>query len=250
MNVDFASDDSSSLAVIFPNSVVREDIFAECKDVFFGVGATTAAVRQHLELISSMIAEYLGLSPERKDWVLRGRVPDFNIDKDVNGSVTCVQIGNTRLLPSPKPDHSMPTTRPFAMHKPAVSLLSRIATAISLNEPILLTGETGTGKTSVVTHLASLLRKPLISLNLSNQTESSDIVGGFKPVDARVPASELQARFSDLFGGTFSRKKNAHFEESVRKAVHEGKWKRAVVLWKESIRLARDRIQAKASEER
>ena len=54
----------------------------------------------------------------------------------------------------------------------------------------------------------------------------------------------------DLFGGTFSRKKNAQFEESVRRAVHEGKWKRAVALWKESIRLAREKIQAKSTEER
>lgn len=242
-----ASGVSSPLTTIFPNAVVREDIFAECRDVFFGAGATTAAARQHLELIASTAAEHLGLTPERRDWVLRGRIPELSMDKDSNGFVTSVRVGNTKLLPSPTPENTLPVTRPFAMHKPAISLLSRIAIAISLNEPILLTGETGTGKTSVITHLASLLRKPLISLNLSNQTESADIVGGFKPVDARVPASELQARFSDLFGGTFSRKKNAHFEESVRKAVHEGKWKRAVALWKESIRLARDRIQAKTS---
>lgn len=249
MDADSTTDGSSALAVIFPNAVIREDMLAECRDVFFGAGATTAAARQHIEFISSTVAEHLGLSPERKDWVLCGRVPDLSIDKDVNGSVTSVRVGNTRLLSASSPEPSLPITRPFAMHKPAISLLSRIATAVSLNEPILLTGETGTGKTSVVTHLASLLRRPLISLNLSNQTESSDIVGGFKPVDARVPASELQVRFLDLFGGTFSRKKNAHFEESVRKAVHEGKWKRAVALWKETIRLARDRIQAKASVE-
>lgn len=251
MDVDSKTEDSSSLPSIFPNPSVREDIFAECRDVFFGAGATTAAARTHLDAISSTIAEHLGLIPERRDWVLRGRIPELSIDKDVNGVVTSVRVGHTRLLPAAStPETSSPATRPFAMHKPAISLLSRIATAISLNEPILLTGETGTGKTSVVTHLASLLRKPLISLNLSNQTESSDIVGGFKPVDARVPASELQFRFLDLFGGTFSRKKNAHFEESVRKAVHEGKWKRAVALWKESIKLARGKIQARNAEER
>jgi midasin len=35
----------------------------------------------------------------------------------------------------------------------------------------------------------------------------------------------------------------------VRKAVGEAKWKRAVGLWKESARLAKDRIQAKQNEE-
>jgi midasin len=135
------------------------------------------------------------------------------------------------------------------MHRPAVLLLSRIATAVSVGEPVLLCGETGTGKTSVVTHLASLLSRPLISLNLSHQTESADLLGGFKPVDARVPGSVLQERFLELFGGTFSRRKNAKFEESVRKAVNEAKWKRVVGLWKESVRLAKDRIQAKQNEE-
>ncbi|KAG5721077.1 Midasin, partial [Termitomyces sp. T112] len=106
-------------------------------------------------------------------------------------------------------------------------------------------GETGTGKTSVVTHLASLLRRPLISLNLSHQTESSDLLGGFKPVDAKIPGAQLQQRFLDLFGGTFSRRKNEKFEVEVRKAVAEAKWKRVVGLWKESARLARERIQAK-----
>lgn len=127
--------------------------------------------------------------------------------------------------------------------------MSRIATAVSLGEPVLLTGETGTGKTSVVTHMASLLRRPLISLNLSQQTESSDLLGGFKPVDARIPGSELQERFLELFRATFSAKKNAKFEEGVRKAVQEGKWKRAVGLWVESARMAKDRIQAKLSED-
>ena len=250
MDLEIAHNNALQLPSILPNTALREDIFAECRDVFFGAGATTSAARGHLSVVSAVIAEQLGLSSERRDWVLQRRIPDLSLDKDVNGVVTAVRVGHTKLTPSStSSEDSPPAARPFAMHKPAISLLSRLATAISLNEPILLTGETGTGKTSVVTHLASLLRKPLISLNLSNQTEASDIVGGFKPVDARIPASELQARFSDLFGGTFSRKKNAHFEESVRKAVQEGKWKRAVTLWKESVRLAREKIQARSTEE-
>ena len=68
-------------------------------------------------------------------------------------------------------------------------------------------------------------------------------------MDARIPGSELQARFIELFGATFSRKKNAHFEESVRKAVQERKWKRAAGLWLEAVRLAKDRIRAKQAEE-
>ena len=88
-----------------------------------------------------------------------------------------------------------------------------------------------------------------VTLNLSHQTESADLIGGFRPVDARIPGSELQARFIELFGATFSRKKNEKFETEVRKAVAEGRWKRAAGLWKESVRLARDRIRKRREEE-
>jgi midasin len=250
MDITDGSDNSVSLSSIFPNPTLREDIYLEARDVFFGMGALTASARTHTERIATTIAEHLELESERRSWVLHGRTPEFEIEKDSNGSTTAVRVGHTRLLArSTRAEISPTITRPFAMHRPAVLLLSRIMTAVSVGEPVLLTGETGTGKTSIVTHLASLLRRPLISLNLSHQTESSDLLGGFKPVDTRVPGSVLQERFLELFGATFSRRKNAKFEESVRKAVAEAKWKRAVGLWKESARLAKDRIQARQNSE-
>jgi midasin len=63
-----------------------------------------------------------------------------------------------------------------------------------------------------------------------------------------MPGSLLQERFSELFGATFNRKKNEKFETSIRKAVNEGKWKRVVGLWKESVRLAQERFTAKKQE--
>ncbi|KAI0769070.1 midasin [Trametes elegans] len=250
MDVDQDPAQHANLPQIFPNPTVREDMFLEARDVFFGAGASTTAGRAHLAAVAQVVADHLGLSAERRDWILHNRIPEFDVEKDVNGRVIAVRAGRTRLpARTAKVEIASPVTRPFALHRPAVSLMARLATAISLAEPILLTGETGTGKTSAVTHLASLLRRPLISLNLSNQTESSDILGGFKPVDARIPGAELQQRFLDLFGGTFSRKKNAHFEESVRKAVQERRWRRAAGLWLEATKMAKGRIQAKQAEE-
>ena len=238
-----------SLSIIFPNPSLREEIYVEARDVFFGAGALTAAARAHADAVAAVIADHLSLSPEQREWVLKGRVPEFESETDVNGRTVALRIGRIRLpARAGKIDLAPPIMRPFAMHRPAVWLMSRIASAVSLNEPILLTGETGTGKTSAVTHMAGLLRRPLVSLNLSQQTESSDLLGGFKPVDARVPGSELQEHFLDLFRGTFSSKKNAKFEESVRKAVQEGKWKRAIGLWRESVRLAKERILVKSKE--
>jgi midasin len=244
------SQTSVSLAAILPNPSLREDMYLEARDVFFGAGALTESARAHVGAIALTVAEHLGLEEDRREWILQRWTPEYEIEKDVNGRPIAVRLGRTRLLArSNKLEITPPVARPFAMHRPAVLLLSRIATAVSFGEPVLLTGETGTGKTSTVTHLASLLRMPLTSLNLSHQTESPDLVGGLKPVDARVPGSALHEIFLDLFSETFSQRKNAKFEESVRKAVSEGKWKRAVGLWKESVRLAKDRIQAKKNEE-
>ncbi|KAF8443019.1 hypothetical protein L210DRAFT_3759383 [Boletus edulis BED1] len=249
-NVEASNQDVVPIATLFPNLAFREELFLEARDVFFGAGALTTPAQAHSDRIAALIADHIGLDLERREWILSGRVPAFEEDRDGNGDIVAVRVGRVRLPARPsKPTFLIAPTRPFAMHKPAVRLLSRIVAAISLCEPVLLTGETGTGKTSVITHLASLLRRPLISLNLSHQTESSDLLGGFKPVDARIPASKLHAEFLELFGNTFSRKKNIKFEESVRKAVQEGKWRRAVVLWRESVRLATERIESKFNED-
>ncbi|KAJ6530392.1 midasin nuclear AAA ATPase [Mycena vulgaris] len=239
-----------TLPSMFPNPTLREEMYLEARDVFFGAGATTASARAHLDGIARVAAQHLDLEPERSAWVLTGRTPELDIEKNGNARTLALRVGRTRLAARPaRPEMQPAVTRPFAMHRPAVLLLSRIATAVALGEPVLLTGETGTGKTSVVTHLAAMLRRPLVSLNLSHQTESADLVGGFKPIDARVPGAALHTRFLELFGGTFSRRKNEKFEAEVRKAVGDGRWKRAVGLWKESTRLAKERIRAKVAGE-
>ena len=237
------------LVSVFPNPTLREAMFLEARDVFFGAGSLTTASRARATAIAAVVAKHLGLTEEKCDWLLSQHVPEVVNEVDSNGRTTGLRLGRIGLsVQTSKSDFTLPPTRPFVIHRPAAILMSRIATCISMGEPVLLTGETGTGKTSVITHLASLLRHPLISVNLSQQTESSDLLGSYKPIDARVPGSELQLRFLDLFRGTFSQKKNIKFEESTWKAVKEGNWKRAGGLWKESVRLAKDRIRSKLSE--
>ena len=237
------------LVSIFPNPTLREAMFLEARDVFFGAGSLTTASRTRSTAITAIVAEHLGLTQEKCDWLLSHHVPEVVNEVDSNGRTTGLRLGRIGLpVRTTKWDITLPSIRPFVIHRPASILMSRIATCISMGEPVLLTGETGTGKTSVITHLASLLHHPLISVNLSQQTESSDLLGSYKPIDARVPGSELQLRFLDLFRSTFSQKKNVKFEESTWKAVKEGKWKRAGGLWKESVRLAKDRIRNKLSE--
>ena len=237
------------LSSIFTHVNLREEIFLYARDVFFGAGTPTTSARRFVEQVASVTGHHLGLSEERQTAILCSRVPEFEIERDVNGRNTAFRVDRTRLVANSSAEILQTHTRPFAMHKPAIRLMGRLTASISLGEPILLTGETGTGKTSAVTHLATILGKPLISLNLSQQTESSDILGGFKPIDARVPGMKLYQTFMRLFGSTLSSKKNPKFQESVRKAVLEARWKRAVALWTEAIKIAKEKLRAKAVDE-
>ncbi|KZV82948.1 hypothetical protein EXIGLDRAFT_754664 [Exidia glandulosa HHB12029] len=242
--------DPFSLAQIFTHPSTREELFLEARDVFFGTGAVTAsAVTRNAEL-ARLVAEALELSSERTAWLLESYTPVLDNDKDANGLTLALRVGRTRLPARSPPLAKIEASSPFAIHRPALVLLSRIATAVALNEPVLLTGETGTGKTTLVAHVASRLGRRLVALNLSNQSEAADLVGGFKPVDARVPGGEIQDAFGALFSRTFSRRKNEKFEDAVGKAVREGKWKRAVGLWREAGKLARERILARDDQER
>lgn len=47
----------------------------------------------------------------------------------------------------------------FANTRQALCLLEKVAVSITNEEPVLLVGETGTGKTSVVQHLAESISK-------------------------------------------------------------------------------------------
>lgn len=57
-----------------------------------------------------------------------------------------------------------------------------IGSAMKFKEPILLVGETGAGKTSVVQLLAHIYNCKLFSVNCHMHSESSDFLGGLRPV--------------------------------------------------------------------
>ncbi|KAF9764267.1 Midasin [Nosema granulosis] len=64
--------------------------------------------------------------------------------------------------------------------------LLRIVRAMVLKKGILLEGEPGVGKTSIVSNLAKLMGKKCIRINLSEQTELSDLVGTYIPTSKGI----------------------------------------------------------------
>ena len=53
-----------------------------------------------------------------------------------------------------------------------------VARCVQYNESVLLVGETGVGKTACISYLSSLTGNKLLTINLSQQTDSSDLLGG------------------------------------------------------------------------
>ena len=55
-------------------------------------------------------------------------------------------------------------------------------------EPVLLVGETGTGKTTACQLAAAVRGQALHMLNCNQHTEAADFLGGFRPARCALPA--------------------------------------------------------------
>ena len=64
---------------------------------------------------------------------------------------------------------------------------------------MLLVGETGTGKTTIVQELAKLLGKTLHVFNMNQNTDSADLLGGFKSVDLKYLLTPIYRLFLEVF---------------------------------------------------
>ncbi|KAH3757277.1 AAA ATPase midasin [Pelomyxa schiedti] len=113
---------------------------------------------------------------------------------------------------------------PFAYTSHVLRTMERIAACVARSEPVLLVGETGTGKTATVQHLAQQLHQKLVVQNLNEQTESSDLLGGFRPVELQRLCEPLMALFETLFPKTFSRQANADFLCRIRATYINKDW--------------------------
>jgi len=82
---------------------------------------------------------------------------------------------------APEHAHRVPPARPYRFNE---SLVKDIAVGIGEGMNILLTGPTGCGKTSVVSALAALLKRPLIRFNLDGETRVTHLRG------QQVPAAK------------------------------------------------------------
>eukprot|EP01041_Mallomonas_annulata_P000547 gene547-1048_t len=130
----------------------------------------------------------------------------------------------------------------FAFTKQSLRLLERVAGCVSLSEPVLLVGETGSGKTTVIQELASLLHKELIVQNLSLSTDSSDLIGGFRPVTLRQLFQPTYEIFVMLFQETFSQNQNSQFLQIASNAFNKQQWSKLLKAFQKACTSATQKL--------
>lgn len=233
---------------LLANPVVQDEIFLEGMDVFLAslnASATSAELLPLEGTIVAIVAQALHLGVERSNFLLQKRTPLLEVESNSRSRAgNELRVGRCHLAGSPRDHVAKDNGRSsFALTRPSLTLLERLAAGVQMAEAVLLVGETGTGKTTVVQYLADILRKPLTVLNLSTQTETSDLLGGFKPVDPNLPGRDLHRRWLALFRRSFNKARNDKYETGVRKAIQTGGWPRAAKMWLASAELACKRLR-------
>jgi midasin len=200
---------------------VREAAFVELADCLCSFTSSAATMEKLLQCIAaiwavppSTIAQYSSLAKP-------------SMQEDEAG----IAIGRARLasLDSRLARHQgrQPLSR-FAFTGHAMRHMERVAVATACEEPVLLVGETGTGKTTLVQQIASRVGAKLMVLNLSQQTDSSDFLGGFRPMQPAQAVSPLLDEFIDLTRRTWWRGDNSEFLTRISKLAEKGKWGQVV----------------------
>ncbi|KAI4355485.1 hypothetical protein L6164_004254 [Bauhinia variegata] len=191
----------------------RYSVYKEAVDVF---AAFTTTVKNRLSIMQDIA----------KLWEVPASLAEtfFPPDKPtIQDCISDLRIGRVSLQYTKRT--SLEQRKPFVEIRSSLHVLERIACSVKYNEPVLLVGETGTGKTTLVQNLALRLGHKLTVLNLSQQSDVADLLGGFKPMDAQFVYYPLYMEFEDLFSKTVSKKFNEEFLEKLRTYYINKNWK-------------------------
>ena len=217
-----------------PDNAV-DNIFLEAIDCFTGFHAPGPPKDYSIDLI----AQNLHIPSERALHCLYARKADYRTME------TTLRVGRVSLLRARKSRGLMASSGPqssaFATPDHVVKMLESLAVTVKQAEPCLLVGETGTGKTSLVQHLADVSGQKLTVINLSQQSDASDLLGGYKPLNVRSLALPLKEEFDDLLTLTSTSDKNQTYIAALAKFISKGRWAKALKLWQDTLRVVEQR---------
>eukprot|EP00924_Labyrinthula_sp_SR-Ha-C_P005664 snap_masked-scaffold_14-processed-gene-1.5-mRNA-1 protein AED:0.22 eAED:0.22 QI:0/-1/0/1/-1/1/1/0/4800 len=116
----------------------------------------------------------------------------------------------------------------IALTADTLKLVESVSSSALVNEPTLLVGESGTGKTLTVQQIANLFHKNLVVVNCHYQTETSDLFGAFKPIQIDSEAQKLFNHFKKEFDDFASADLNQDYINVTAKALSSKKYKKLV----------------------
>lgn len=131
----------------------------------------------------------------------------------------------------------------YSFTRPTVVLLEKIMCCVKLKEPVLLVGETGTGKTSCVQYLANTIGQKMVVINMNQQSDSADLLGGFKPVDLKFIIGPVYKYFNDVFYDFFEIEPNRRYLNNIKYCFNNHKWCDLVRLMNKSAQAAISRLK-------
>lgn len=212
------------------SETTNDCVLLEAVDCFAGFLPSSLAKNA----VVGFIAKELHFPAERVQFCLHTRRPEYT-RTDLQIKFGRASLPRGRLHRDIRKSSRSTSTAPFALNDHALRCLESVGVAVSMAEPCLLVGETGTGKTAIIQHLAELVDTKLTVINLSQQSEMGDLLGGYKPINTRTLAIPILEEFEDLFKITFSSKRNQRYIDTITKAVAKGHWSRALTIWQETL---------------
>lgn len=183
--------------------------------------------------LARVISTQLGIISEKADYFLKQHKPTISVgDSDFKTSRATIGRNLSQITGNAR----------FCFTRCAANLLERTMCCVVLGEPVLFVGETGTGKTTTVQYLADMIGQKLLVINMNQQSDSADLLGGFKPVEMKHIVAPLKNEFEALFQDFYDVEQNRKFLKNVNYCFNEQKWSYFVKLLKKSCSAAMERL--------
>ncbi|CAI2351338.1 unnamed protein product [Caenorhabditis sp. 36 PRJEB53466] len=210
---------------ILPDISANVETFAELTDVWCLADPKPRCVQ-----LCEQVAASLNVTPDRMHTHLSVRQPEVKYDEKV------VSVGRAHL---PRKLSMIKTGRHKLGHtRDVVQLMERIVVCVSHNEPLLLVGETGVGKTSVVQAVADLIGITLDVVNVSPTSDSDELIQGYKPTTIGRLMEPFTKFYMEVFTKNFDVSNNQKFIDNLEKCLSTGRFKDYLSLVEATARKA------------
>lgn len=220
--------------VTSPESALK--VLQDALDIFT---CSVASPEYRLEL-AKKVGLCLGIVENKTEFYVKHHKPNVALNPST------LEVGRARVLRKEKSLESVHFDNKqvvFSFTRQSACLLERIACCVMSNEPVLLVGETGTGKTSSVQYLARQTGHKLVVINMNQQSDSADLLGGYKPVDMKYVIKPIRLEFEELFKSFYNVEKNRKFLSHINTCFETESWAALLALMKQSHKSAVNRFK-------